>query len=255
MEKKKMKLWKKILIIIVILLMLFVINTTRKTIILANLDKKVTDYENNNSNIYIRTTFDFVDYKSELERYIKDDVDKMIIEKTDLEGKKTKIIQIQYPEERKVYLESEDNKVMYVHQEKADVRGSHIENSANLSYTTIMNFAYSSSLPERVLMSIFTKIKTVEVDGKKCYELSNLFNGNFLYAENTIDMKAYVDKDTGLAVKLVEKFKKSEKIQGLTAPIENEEIKENITTYEYKFNEVTDKDMEEPDETEYKKQE
>ena len=35
---------------------------------------------------------------------------------------------------------------------------------------------------------------------------------------------------------------------------ENGEQKENITTYEYKFNEVTDENMKEPDISEYKVQ-
>lgn len=242
MENRKMKLWKKCLILLLVLLCIFVAITTRKVIILSNLDKKVTAYENNNKNIYIKTLFNFSNYTSEMKRFIKDDVDKMVLEKTDINGNKTKIIQITYPTKRKIFTEINGNKVMNVYEEAAAVRGSHIENSTTASYTTIMNFAYSINLPERVLNSLVTKIKLVEIDGKKCYELSSLFNTNFLYDQNTTKLSIYVEKDTGLPVKM---------IQDTT---ENNDIQKNITIYEYKFDVVTDADMQEPDNSEYKLQ-
>lgn len=239
MEKKKTKLWKIILLILVIVLLAISIITIRKVLILSDLDKKVTDYENNNNNIYIKTTFNFNDYNSQMERFIKDDVDKVILEKTDSSGIKSKIIQITYPNERKFYTEFKDNKILHIYSEKAPTRGAHIEGSATVTYSSIMNFTYSISLPERILNSLVTKIKTTEVDGIKCYELSSLCSSNYIYDENATKLLVYINKDTGLPIKAIEKIK------------ESGTLKENITTYEYKFNVVTDDDLKEPDNSEY----
>lgn len=94
-----------------------------------------------------------------------------------------------------------------------------------------MNFAYSISIPERILNSIVTKIKTVELDGIKFYELSSLCNTNFIYDQNATRLSVYIDKDTGLPVKLIEEIKK------------DNVVKENITT--------TDEDIIEPDISQY----
>ena len=242
MKKTKMKIWKIILIVFLALLIAFIAIVTRRVIILSNIDKKVTDCENNNKNIYIKTTLDYADYKSEIERFIKDDVDKVILKKTDLEENEIKLIQVTYPNERKVYTEKNGIKVMNVYNEKAPIRGAHIENLPEenyASYAVITNFAYSISIYERILSSILTSIKTVELDGVKCYELSSLHTPNYIYSENTSKLSMFVNKETGLPVKRVEVIK------------ENGVEKENITTYECKFNIVTDEDIKEPDAEEY----
>lgn len=241
MEKKKMKLWKKILIVVLILFTMFMINVTRKAIILSSIDKKVTALENNNHNIYVKTIFGHSEYKSQIERFIKDDVEKLVIEKTDQENGTVKIIQITYPNERKVYTEDQNNKVMYTYKEKAPIRGAHIEmTETGRAYTNALaNVGYTTNLQERMLSSIMNKIRTVEVDGKKCYELSILYDLNFLCDQNIKELSVLVDKETGLVIRNIEKIKKDGKIE------------ERITNYEYKFNEVTDKDMEEPDSTQY----
>ncbi len=241
MEKKKMKLWKKILIVIVIILMIAIAIVARRAIILADIDKKVTDYENNNKNIYSKTMYEFSDYNSTIERFIKDDVDKMILERTSKDGEKVTVTQIIYPTQRKMFTEARETKVMYIYEEEAPVRGSHLEAGIApiASYNTIMNFAYSTNLPERILNAIVTSIKTVEIDGKQCYELSSLFSSNVLYQEGTVQNLMYIEKETGLPVKVIQKVN------------EDGEIIENTTKYQYSFGTVTDEDMQEPDNTQY----
>lgn len=243
MEKKKVKIWKILLATILVILFIFIIIISRKASILYKIDRKVREYEDNNSNIYIKTNFDFYEHTSKIEKFIKDDIDKTVLEKTDLEGNKTKIIQIIYPNERKLYTENKDNKIMHVYEEKAPVRGYDIERTVESSYTAIGNAGYSSNFFETIFNSIVTKIRLVEIDGRKCYELSSLWSTNYMYQSNTNKLLIYVDKDTGLTVKRIEQI------------IEDGNIKENITTCEYKFNEVTDEDIKEPDALEYKIQE
>lgn len=243
MEKKKVKIWKILLATILVILFIFIIIISRKASILYKIDRKVREYEDNNSNIYIKTNFNFYEHTSQIETFVKDDINKTVLEKTDLEGNKTKIIQITYPNERKLFTENKDNKVMYVYEEKAPVRGYNLERETVASYTVIGNAGYSSNFFETIFNSLVTKIKLVEIDGRKCYELSSLWNTNYLYKNNTNKLLTYVDKDTGLTVKRIEQI------------IEDGDIKENITTCEYKFNEVTDEDIKEPNALEYKVQE
>ena len=87
-EKKKMKLWKKVLIVIVILLLIFIAIVLRKFIILADIDGKVSEYENNNSNIYSKIISTNSEYTMQTECYIKDNIIKYVFEKTDKMEKK-----------------------------------------------------------------------------------------------------------------------------------------------------------------------
>ena len=233
MEKKKMKLWKKILIVLFIILIIVIALIARRTIILSNIDKKVTEYENNNSNIYIKTVFDFDTHKSISERFIKDDVDKLKLIKTDNDGENTQIIQITYPEERKMFTNAKGNKVLYVYKEKAAKRGLHIENDENVttSYNTIQDFGYSTNILQTIINAFVTSIKSVEIDGKQCYELSSLSNSNIIYE---------VGKETGLPVKAIQEVN------------QDGQITKDVITYEYSFGTVTNEDLKEPDINEYK---
>lgn len=56
-------------------------------------------------------------------------------------------------------------------------------------------------------------------------------------------MKAYVEKDSGLPIKLIEIINN------------NGENIEKVITYKYEFNIVTDEDIKEPNSQEYKMQE
>ena len=118
------------------------------------------------------------------------------------------------------------------------VRGSHIEVPEGVtpfaSYTVIPNVGYSNSLLERIINSILTSIKTVKIDGKEFYEVSGKYSPSTLYSENTEKISVYVEKETGLTIKKVEIIN------------ENGQKVENITTFEYKFDSVTDEDVKEP---------
>lgn len=235
MEKKKFKIWQIIMLSILIILCIFAINVTRKTIILAQIDQKVTNCENNNNNIYIKT---ILENTVKIETFIKENVNKTTMERKDSDGNESKIIQIIYPNERKLYTESKEGKVMYTYEEKAPLRGAHIENES--SYSTIGNAGYSWSIFNRIFNAMVTRIKTVELDGEKYYEMSSLYNTNFIYSENTKNMITYVNKDTGLNTKRIEKIE------------ENGNIEEKVTTFEYEFNTVTDEDIKEPEASDYK---
>ena len=99
---------------------------------------------------------------------------------------------------------------------------------------TIILSDIDNSLLERIINSILTSIKTVKIDGKEFYEVSGKYSPSTLYSENTEKISVYVEKETGLTIKKVEIIN------------ENGQKVENITTFEYKFDSVTDEDVKEP---------
>ena len=41
---------------------------------------------------------------------------------------------------------------------------------------------------------LFSNIHTVEMDGKECYEISTMYNPNYIYDEDSKDLKIYIEK-------------------------------------------------------------
>ena len=122
------------------------------------------------------------------------------------------ITEFVYPNERKTYVQIAGRKEMSLQETEQDLR-------------IIPNFleGLDKMSLETITDYIRIRIITEELNGKDCYVIYNS------------DAKIYFDKDTGLVIK-VEVFFNDETY---------------TQTYEYNFNEVTDKDMEEPDASDY----
>jgi len=96
-----------------IIVCIFIAIVARRTIILSKIDKKATELENNSNNFYMKTSFiDEKNYTASIERYIKDDVSKLVMGKKTPDGKNAKITEITYPEKRKMFTEVNGVKVM-----------------------------------------------------------------------------------------------------------------------------------------------
>lgn len=212
-----MKLWKKIAIVILIIFLIFVIFVARKFFILLNISNKVSKLDNNN-NVYIKTTMTYNNQIISSENFSKDDIRKDVFEYAGTR----KIIQITYHNERKVYTEENNNKTMSVYHDYLA--------PGTTTYYKITNFAENMSFLDMLYNSISGKFKTIDFDGKKCYEISNI-KGNI---ETVI-----IEKNTGLALKQI----RIENINNVTQKV--------TSTTEYKFNSVTDEDLKEPDESQY----
>lgn len=236
----KKKILKSILTIILVIVICVVIFVARKVTILSKLDKSVCTLEDTKDNIYIKIDNTGHSYhQSSSELFIKGDIEKMIIKKHD--GNAT-LMQFIYPTERKVYMETKEGKYLRIEKEIATKRTTDIT-SAQTTRAVIVNFASNESFLGIMLLALNTGIREVEIDGKDCYELYGMHCPNFIYGENSISMSAYVEKETGLPVKLVETIQ------------ENGETKECITKYEVKFDCVIDEDIAEPDSSQYTIQE
>ena len=236
MEKKKMKLWKKILIVLFVIFLVFLVMTIPKAMLFTELSTKVSNLEDTKQNIHIKMNVHQTGYQSHIERYIKDDVDKLVMERTNIDGNTSKLMQFIYPEKRILYIEQNGEKTKNVYEEEAPVRSSVLKEGMTSSYTTISNYTLGLAFSPAV---IFSSIHTVEMDGKECYEISTMYNPNYIYDENSKDLKIYIEKDTGLPVKVVETIE------------ENGEKIQNTIAYEYAFDCVTDEDIAEPEDRSY----
>ncbi len=236
----RFKILKITLMLITILIIAFAISTVREVIILSDIDKKISMLENNNNNIYVKSYSKSDSSTMQVEYFVKDDVYKTVLEVKFNDGRQEKQIEI-IADTHKIYQETHGNKTLveYNYSDIAPrpIKGYHIEfpEGAIVAkvYNAIPNFGYTTVLHQKIPKSIVTKIKEVEIDGKKYYEMHNLLNDEITKNEIT-----YIEKDTGLIQKVIRTNNKNE---------------ETITTYEYQFNSVTDEDIAEPDETQYRK--
>lgn len=229
MEKKKMKLWKKVLIIIVILLFLFILFTARKMMILFSLNKKVLAYDNA-TNLHTKTDFsnNSTSQFSTIEHFFKDDVIKQVVVSKD---NTRQLIQVTTPNERRNYTISGENKTLNIY---------HQDNSM-VHLSRASNFTGSSSLPECFFTAITSRIYTEDLNQDPHYVIESSSSNNFVLAGDIQKAKAYIHKETGLTTKLVAFAKQ-----------EDGSIEEFSISYHYDFNSVTEEDMKEPDRNEFK---
>lgn len=228
MKKKKMKLWKKVLIVILTTFLIFLAFTIRKMIIISNLSTKIANYQKMD-NIYSKSSNDYSSI-STFEKYYKDGIEKDIIT---LPEKGSKAIQFIYPNERKVFIETPDAKNVSTSE----------EDNLNSYSPILVSFIDEITFSELLLTSLTSTICTDTLNGKECYVISNNCNPNFLYEQNAVSMKMYIEKDTGLTIRMIQVVK------------ENNEKSLKTVNYEYSFGNVTDEDMREPDILEYTVQE
>ena len=96
--EKKTKIFKKVLLVLLIILCVLLVVFVRRASILATIDKKVSDCENNSNNFYIKSVYQSKNKNFTTEIYVKDEINKLVMENTNQDGKKIKITEITYPE-------------------------------------------------------------------------------------------------------------------------------------------------------------
>lgn len=217
MEKEKIKLWKIIVAILVILLVIFAINTIRKVIIFNNLQEKISKYEKS-ENMYSKIDSE----KSITERFIKNGIDKLIIKYKD---KPMTVVQLKNGNKCKNYTFFEETKKVTV---------TDVNNMDALRVTKINNTINTNSFIDKLIKCITSKVSTETIDGKEYYVIDGKLSGSQLMLQNVISTKAYIDRETGLTMKIIEITK------------ENNNKKEYITNYEYNFDSITDDEISEP---------
>lgn len=220
MEKKKIKIWKIILLCVVVIIIVFALITTRKVIIFNEINDKISKYEQS-TNIYAKTDSE----KSTIEILKLDDNKKTIL---DFKDKPIKIVQINEKGKKNNYTFNKNTNTVTIS------NGNDIVMMQDSS--VVKNYAKTESLFQTILKSINAKINVENINGKEYYVIDSMMNDDYLTLQNLKSIKAYIDKETGLPLKLVETTKDGN---------------EHIVSYEYKLNTVINDDFNAPDTTGY----
>lgn len=234
-KTKNKKVLKIVLIVLGILLFIFAIHTIRNYTILTKISKNQL---RESENMYLRqeqtnngkTLIIIQNWQLDENNY------KLIFD-----NRETGIVATSIQRGNK-YISYEDDgneKTMYMETiDTLDVNTEDDINEAN---------SYNESFWDMLFDSMRAKIYLTDVDGKKCYVISDTFALNssmssFDDEENQVKTKTkvYIDKETGLLVKMEE----------VTADKEHRVV--NMVKYEYNFNTVTEADLFELDASEYK---
>lgn len=223
MEKKKMRFLKIFLIGIGIIFVIFSIYTIRNMIIFSNLQKRVSQYIDNN-NHYEKIVEDSGSTATITEYYCKDDKSLLKLETTVKSTEETrKLINYSEGERTNTYIESNGDKIA-------------IPNSNAIpTQLMIMSLDYNNNLWNLFQLSATSFIKNGKCNDKECYVI---YGG--LIAKET-----YIEKETGLTIK---------RIDGMTTD-EKGKQSDVIMEYYYEFDNVKDEDLIEPDISEYTVQE
>lgn len=224
MKDKKVNLLKVILIVILIVLGVYVGNILRKMVIVSELQAKLDKYQTE-TNVYKRVSSDYSELDS-YERYYKDGVNKEVIT-----NKKRGAVITQY-----TYL---DCRRTFWTRSTGNIYRQYNESMENINYPVFIDYITNGTVIELFLLAK-NKMTTETLNGKECYVIHGNDMSGMMIEANAIDTKVYIEKDTGILVKI-------------TSIIEdNGTRKEKSIKYEYSIGTVTDEDMKEPDLKNYK---
>lgn len=228
-EKKKILKW--LLIIIATIVIIAIIIFGRRLIIINTLESKVLPYTKS-TNAHVRMTFENSTNKS-IDTYMLGNIEKNVVNYSAGQDYQ-QLIQITYPENRKLFTtDANGTKIMRTFEE---------QNKKVLSYVIVnfVDYTTFSTFFEKLHDVFTTKITTSIVDGKECYLFSSLSHTQYVYGKNTTDLKMYIDKETGLPIKVIE-----------TSKLEDGTKTEKITDYKFEFNNLSEEDLKEPNNADY----
>ena len=231
----KKKVLKCIGMIILVIIAFLVIHTVRNMIIIKNLSNKAESYKNAN-NYYIKSVS--INQGNTIECFYKDGRYVHTLTNVDeLRSITRKMIKYFNGENENTYIEVES--------EEGTEKVATLNSNGLPSFGKITNwFDDIDDMKQFILMSLMAHIRSVEQNGKECYEITLVYASNILMPSDG-DFALYIEKETGLTIRNINGY--SLDANGIKSPI--------ITDYEYRFDVVTDEDLVEPDISEYKVQE
>lgn len=208
---KKLKILKYALLVIILI---YVIVVGRRTIIMSSLSGKATENQIND-NYYVRLYSYQGDTLTITESYNKGE---------DYLTTLTKVVNGSNIQKMTYYKKGEEQLFMTEAEEK-----KYVLNSETMIGGYILPVTYvSDGILANLQYALITGIDSTYCNGKECY----VIKGN--------SYERYIDKETGLAVRNIEKSNK-----------EITRKNDAVVDYEYKFNIVKDSDIVKPDTTDY----
>lgn len=179
MEKKKMKLWQKILLIISIIIVIFIILTLRKLIILFKLDKTSKEF-GEHGNYYVETYTTQGNSINITKSYHKDSKYLTTIEIDSINLKQKRLITLYNTEDEQISIYEFDNV------RKATIDKELVGGNISVNSYIPSNYGFYNIL----LTATTSNISKIEHNGKKCYIIE--FNTNY---------QIWVDIETGLVAR------------------------------------------------------
>lgn len=230
MEKKKIRLGKKILIVILVILAIFIVLQLRKVIIINSLQSKAKNY------------MEIDNYKAVVHQYQGDNMQTYTTYKSN--GKSLSILKAYSTEDIRTLINYKDKEIAHTFIEAGGEKVVILKGNNIPAPIEISNGLNTENLWQFIIATIFSKIESEECNGKQCYKIEVSYSPNILYDDGTDVATIYLDKETGL------------KVREINGTIKMDENKINIITdYEYEFNNVDDTMLIEPDISQYKLQE
>ena len=212
----KKKILKIIGMILLIVIVVVLIHTIRNYFIISDLQEKVEKYLDS-TNYYIKSiATENGGTVVTMEYYRKDNKEVVFLERN-LNGEITKISMYNNGERIDTFTENKEVKTAQL-------------NSASLMSINIINPLETTNKWQTFIGSVFANVKSTNYNEKDCYIVKNFMSLPF-----THNAKTYIEKDTGLFIKEIQKELSTEK--------------------EYEFDKVDDSIFVEPDISQYKIQE
>lgn len=212
---KKKKILKIVLIIIAILIALFIVHTVRNYVIITNLQKQVSKYQDS-TNYHIKSmTTESNGTVITMEYYRKDNKEALFLE-SNLNGEISKISVYNNGERTDTFFDTKEEKVAQL-------------DSGNMMSVHIVSYIETANNWHTFLESMRTNIKSTKYNGKECYIIKGFLS---IYSPGFEVGETYIEKDTGLFVKTIENGRVGER--------------------EYEFNTIEDSIFVEPDISQYK---
>lgn len=215
MEKKKIikNVLKIVLIIIIVLVLILVVHTIRNYIIITDLQNKILQY-NDSTNYYIKSISTENNESVVTMEYYKKDINEVVFLERNLNAEISKISIYNNGKRTDTFTETKDSKIAHLNRGTISINlYNHLETDNNW---------------QTFLGCITSKIQLVDYNGKECYVIKGFMSSSSLTFEGS---EIYIDKETGLLVKVTEAGTVSER--------------------EYEFDKVEDSIFIEPDISQY----
>lgn len=217
--KNKMSVLKTILIVIFILVIIYV---GRNMIILCDIQNKANKYYDSN-NYHIEMYSYSSTNTSALEVYKKDNKFMQRTSIYDL-GK--------ISDEILAYTDGSNGTNVYFISANGKQFGSKSESMETYINPSTINYAKTTNLLDFLFKSATSQITTVRCNGKDCYKI------------DTFGITMYVDKETGLTIRVLN-------IATTRKENDTEKRESSVDDIFFEFNEVVDEDFIEPDKTDF----
>lgn len=219
--KEWIPLRDRIILCFLVIILILVLIVVYKSILLSSIVGKAHKYEQE-ENAYQQITNDVTDSIKSYQIYKKGDKVKTIT----ITRKNTKVVQYSTTSVVKTYVDSGKNKTVSTNNNES-------ETITNIT----VNYIGTTSVWEIINQAIVSSISSEKVDGISCYVITGTEDKQLLEDQGIKSVKLYVEKDSGLPMKKVYDMESGE---------------QKVTSYEYEFGIVTDKDMKEPGITQYR---